>query len=116
MTRAAHGLAITAEVQGTSTVLRLAGELDLLSADALLQAVQTVLREHRPHRLVLDLAKLTFVDSYGLAVFVSVQQLMNHRGRQLRLMHPLPQVAKVLRLTGLDRRLKITFSTGAHDG
>ena len=47
------------------TVVSLAGDLDISTADLLAKTVNEELR-HTPGRIVLDLAGLTFCDSLGL--------------------------------------------------
>jgi anti-anti-sigma factor len=101
-------LSITADHDGSTVVLHLQGELDLATADQLRRRIRTVLAEHDPHRLLLDLADLTFADSSGLAVLVWAHKQLASRDRQLRLRHPPRQISRLLYITGLDTRLHIT--------
>lgn len=98
---------------GSTTMLRLRGELDMSTADTLRRHISVAINAHDPHRLLLDLSELTFVDAIGLAVFVWAHRVLGHRGRQLRLYRPRPQVLRVLVVTGLHTRLPITSAPGA---
>jgi anti-anti-sigma factor len=61
----ASGLRILVTEQGTTTTIALAGEWDLAQHDAARHAIQTALAR-RPERVLLDLARLTFMDSTGI--------------------------------------------------
>jgi anti-sigma B factor antagonist len=57
--------------------------------------------------LVLDLSQVPSCDTAGLAVLIGAQRRARLLGIVMRLAAPSPPVAKVLRLTGLDRSLTI---------
>ena len=78
------------------------GELDLSTAEQLMQALTGALDEFdRP--LVLDLAGLRFCDSAGLAVLVKTHNQLGERGHRLVVARPTAAVARVLELSGLDQ-------------
>ena len=58
-------------------------------------------------RLVIDLSRVTYADAAGLAVLVGTGRRAGLLGGFLRLAAPAPAVAKVLRVTGLDRQLDV---------
>jgi anti-sigma B factor antagonist len=62
--------------------------------------------------LVLDLRQLTFMDSSGLGVLVSLRERARSGGWSLVLSAPQPSVALVLRVSGLAQRLTIIEGTG----
>jgi anti-anti-sigma factor len=57
--------------------------------------------------LVLDLSSMWFCDAAGAAVLIGTQRRATALGITIRLAAPRSTVAKVLRITGLDRRLTI---------
>jgi anti-anti-sigma factor len=57
--------------------------------------------------LVIDLSGVSFCDVAGLAVLIGTQRRARARGITVRLAAPRPQMAKLLRITGLDRSLTI---------
>jgi anti-sigma B factor antagonist len=91
------------------TVLRIHGELDISTADQLRLAAG-------PHlgaggRLVLDLSRVTFCDSTGLAVLVGFHKRLAASGGGLELSAPVPRVQHLLAITGLNR----VFTVRAED-
>jgi anti-anti-sigma factor len=90
----------------TRTVVRLRDVLDIATAPALRERLIGLLRPGM-RLLVLDLSRVSSCDSAGLAVLIGAQRRARLLGIVLRLAAPSPPVAKLLRLTGLDRSLTI---------
>jgi anti-anti-sigma factor len=88
------------------TVARLRDALDGAAAPALRERLIGLLRPGLK-LLVLDLSRVPSCDSAGLAVLIGAQRQARLLGIVLRLAAPSPPVAKLLRLTGLDRSLTI---------
>lgn len=86
-------------------VLRCAGDLDLVSAPVCGQAASRVTAS----RLVLDLRELTFLDSSGLAVLLTVQR-RHPDGRLATCIEPGGPVARVLDLGGVLSLLQVHTS------
>ncbi len=93
------------EIDGT-IVLRLEGELDTATARELRTAVATAMATDAT-AVVLDLARLSFIDSTGIAVFLAACHQAESHGRSFTLRHPSRMVLKVLHLTGVDRLLDV---------
>ncbi len=92
--------------QATRTIVRLRGALDVAAAPALRERLIGLL--HPGTRLlVLDLSRVPSCDSAGLAVLIGTQRRAGLLGTVMRLAAPSVPVAKLLRLTGLDRSLTI---------
>lgn len=85
--------------------LELVGELDLYTTPRLDDAVVAVEGEKWPC-VCLDLAKLTFMDSAGLRVIMRTQARATQDGRKLILRRGPEPVARVFRVTGLERELE----------
>jgi len=78
---------------------RLVGDLDLATADVLVETV--VPRIEEPDAAVaLDLRELSFVDSSGIRALISIATRL--AGGTLTLVAPSPPVAKVLQLVRAD--------------
>jgi anti-anti-sigma factor len=89
-----------------SIVVRLRGALDVAAAPALRERLIGLL--HPGMRLlVLDLSQVSSCDPAGLAVLIGTQRRARRLGIAVRLAAPSLPVAKLLRLTGLDRSLTI---------
>ncbi len=88
------------------TIVRLHGYVDVVTAPALRESLLGAIH-HGMSLLVLDLAGVSFCDASGLAVLIGTQRRAGLAGVTLRLAAPIPQVAKLLHITGLDRTLRI---------
>jgi len=87
-------------------IVRLQGALDVAATPALRERLIGLL--HPGIRLlVLDLSLVPSCDSAGLAVLIGAQRRARVLGIVMRLAAPSVPVAKLLRLTGLDRSLTI---------
>lgn len=94
------------------TVVALYGDLDFACAPALREHLRGTLR-HCGRLLILDLGEVAFCDAAGLAVLIGTGRRAAGLGITLHLASPRPQVAKLLRVTGLDRVLTIVPSIQA---
>jgi anti-anti-sigma factor len=88
-------------------IVRLRGALDVVAAPALRERLIGLL--HPGMRLlVLDLSRVPSCDPAGLAVLIGTQRRARLLGIIVCLAAPSLPVAKLLRLTGLDRNLTIS--------
>ncbi|TDB89512.1 anti-sigma factor antagonist [Actinomadura sp. KC216] len=99
-------------------IVTLNGELDVATAPQLRERLAAVLGEGADH-LVLDFARLSFIDSSGLSVLTAAHRLVHGTGdghpgsqpnRTLVLAAVIPRIRETLRTTGLTRVLPI-YST-----
>ncbi|MFC4590609.1 STAS domain-containing protein [Sphaerisporangium corydalis] len=91
---------------GDAVVVAVEGELDLFTAPFLRDEVRDAIKQDS-NRLVLDLAALSFMDSSGLSVLIEAWRLATGEGGGVSLAAPQAPVARILRTTGLDRRIKV---------
>jgi anti-anti-sigma factor len=96
--------------QGDIVVVEVVGEVDLLSAPQVREAVMTALAG-RPGVVVIDLLGVSFLGSSGLAVLVEAHQQAGEQ-TQLRVAAEGPATMQPLRVTALDRLLSL-YSTRA---
>lgn len=89
-------------------VVVVAGDLDAATAPRL-QAELAQLAAEGIDRVVLDLRRTTFVDSFGLGVIVSAKKRLSQEGNALCLVAGSEQrtLRRVLEITGLDRVLPV---------
>ena len=92
-------------------VLIVAGDLDAATAPRL-HAELVQLAEDGVDRIVLDLRRTTFVDSFGLGVIVNAKKRLSQQGNSLCLVAEADQrtLRRVLEITGLDRILPVHAS------
>lgn len=100
---------VSVEEHGSSTVLAVAGEVDLLTAPQLEEALTRVLNE-RPRSLVVDLSKVEFLGSAGLSVLVAAHKSAGAHTR-LRVVAEGNTTFRPLQLTGLDQEIPVYRSS-----
>jgi anti-sigma B factor antagonist len=101
-------LVIEREREPDACVLTLYGELDLASS-ALLESELAHAESEDPHRLVVDLGGLEFMDCSGLGVLLDAQRRSLENGRELFVRRGPRSVHRVFELTK-------TISRFAFDG
>ncbi|MFF9496071.1 STAS domain-containing protein [Streptomyces flaveolus] len=82
-------------------VVSLTGEVDHDTAHQVRQALD-VAGTRRP-RVVVDLRRVTFMDSSGLNALIAAHQAVTEAGGWLRLAAPTAPVQRVLQLVGVDQ-------------
>ena len=91
------------------TIARLEGDLDIAATPVLRERLLSVPGPGM-RLLIIDLSGVSFCDAAGLAVLIGAQRRTIARGIVVRLAAPRPQLAKLLRITGLDRSFTICAS------
>lgn len=84
----------------THTILRLAGEIDMVSAPELRACLVQHLAMH-PQYLTLDFKRVGFFGSAGIAVLVEAKRAAEEQGTKLFVVNPGPSVMRTLATTGL---------------
>lgn len=95
-------LELSTRQEGERAVVTVAGEVDLETASQLGDHALHALRDGATH-LVLDLTGVTFMDSTGLKVLISIQRRAELAGGTLAVAGPSRSVRRLLALTGLDQ-------------
>ena len=79
-------------------LVRASGEIDLASAPSLARILAPF--DDRP--VVLDVARVSYLDAAGIAVAVDHDRRLRARGTRMVLRDPSPLVRRVLEITGDD--------------
>ena len=87
-------------------IVALGGELDIVAAPAVRERLLSLLRPG-VSRLVIDMSAVRYADASGVAVLGSTQRRAVLLGGTVLLAGPQPEVAEVLAVTGISRRLKV---------
>jgi anti-sigma B factor antagonist len=87
------------------TVLRICGELDMASRDAVEPEVMAAILTESS--VIIDLAELTFCDSNGIAMFIAVDEKAKAEGTNLVVRGAVPQVRRVFEITGVDHIITV---------
>jgi anti-sigma B factor antagonist len=99
----------TADSGAGMEIVSMLAELDLATSEGVVaQGCAAIARLAR--LVLLDLTGLSFCDARGPGAFVRIANQADTAGCGFGLIAPRPEVAKILRISGLDRRLPV-FAT-----
>jgi anti-anti-sigma factor len=99
-------MTIEETLSGDVTILRLEGELDMRAAPALKTKLDVPAARERP-RAIVNLERLSYVDSAGLGVLIAALKTYRGKGGALVLVGPQPTVRHVLEITRLSQHFPI---------
>lgn len=102
-------LCLTTLDAGDPTVVAVQGEIDVYTAPDLREHLTNLVHTGH-HHLVVDLEQVDFLDSTGLAVFITVLRRLRPHGGSLRLVATTERILKVFRITGLTQVFPIHHS------
>lgn len=88
------------------TIVRLEGDLDITTTPVMRGRLLSVLGPG-VRLLIIDLSGVSFCDVSALAVLIGMQRRARGLGTTVRLAALRPQMAKLMRVTGLDRHFTI---------
>ena len=93
--------------------IRVHGELDLATADHVLEAISCLAASVDQGAVVVDMGWTTFVDSEGLAALMGAHQALDRMGKEL-VLHNVPnQAHRTMTLCGLVDHLKVRSTLGS---
>jgi anti-anti-sigma factor len=95
------GFNLHVERRGSTAILRLSGELDLIGA-ARLESCMSDLAGNSPDVVIIDLRHVSFMDSTGLRSLLRARALGSEADWTLRLVPGPAPVHKVIELTRMD--------------
>jgi anti-sigma B factor antagonist len=104
--------AISHQDLGAWTVVTVSGEVDMATGPTLRDDLLGVLARGG-HRVVLDLSKVTFMDSSGLGALLGGHRRARLLDGEIRLAAPSARVLEILRLTNLDRVFDLYLTVAA---
>jgi anti-sigma B factor antagonist len=87
-------------------VLPLEGEIDLHVSPAVTGAINTMI-EKKPKQLVIDLSRVTYIDSAGLATFIEGMQKVEAYGGKFALAGLQETVRSIFEISRLDQVFQI---------
>ena len=105
-------LDVTTEDRNGLVHMALVGELDLSSVAKVQEELRRV-EASSPGTLVVDLSKLTFLDSTGLRCIVTADERARNEGRRIVIVRGPDAVQRVFAITRLEERLEIVDDVSA---
>jgi len=88
-------------------ILRLKGEFDMLTADEFRSAVDNYFDGEKVKNLILDISKVSFMDSSGLGAILARYKKIRQLKGSMVIVGAKPQVKKVLELSGIMKIIGI---------
>lgn len=95
------GLTISESLTDDVLVLKLSGYLDGHTFVDLEKSLDAAIKRGS-HRIVIDLAELTYIASAGVGVFINSQHQVRKHDGSLQLVNPAPTVREVFGILGLE--------------
>ena len=89
-------------------IVRLKGEIDHHSAKEAREEIDSFIITMQPEVLTIDLSGITFMDSSGIGLIMGRQKLLKECGGRLEVRGPQPYIRRVLKLSGIERIVKMT--------
>ena len=86
---------------------RILGEIDHHTARTVREEIDSAVQKVKPRRLCLDFSEVPFMDSSGVGLILGRYRLMQMWHGQVVLSNLLPQVEKLVELSGLTRLVTI---------
>lgn len=103
---------VVEEIDTKTSVVRLNGRVDALTAQSLKESLKRLVSNER-NRFVIDLAEVSFVDSSGLSALISLFKLVREHSGTMALASPGTQIKVALAQTRLDQVFPIYADTAA---
>lgn len=98
---------ISQKQSGEVHIFELSGELDFQTSPDLRHKLQTV-SEKPSHKVIVNLKKVNYIDSSGLATFVEALQKAKRLSGRLVLTELVPSVKSVFEIAKLDKVFQLT--------
>ena len=108
-------LSLETREEGDAVRIAASGELDLVSALTFEKEVRRA-EDRQPKTVILDLRRLSFMDSTGLRLILSAHARAHTRKRRLCIVLGTEPVKRLFRLAGVTRRLDIVEHPSAGAG
>jgi len=101
-------LLIETERIGPNLIVRVDGELDLVTSPLFREKVENKLNQYEIIKhLILDLKKVNFIDSSGLGAILGRFKRLSQQGGRLSAVNVSPQVRRIFELSGLLKIMEI---------
>ncbi len=91
----------TVRQSGGITLIALQGRISLTEGDALRQTLHDLVKKGQK-KIVLDLQKVSYLDSSGIGQLVNGYNAIKKRGGQIKTIRLTPRVKEIIRVTNLS--------------
>ena len=102
-------MAVKTESRNGLMICRVDGDIDINCSPDLKKIFDKLISQKTP-KIVIELSKVTYVDSSGLATLVGILKNMRSYGGKMRLAGMSPKVKSLFEITKLDKLFEIMES------
>lgn len=92
---------VLAQNNGATLVISLVGELDEHWAQSVSSKMDKALQQNHYDNIVLDLSKMSFMDSTGIGVLIGRYKIARKYNKKIYVQNPTSTVDKILKMSGL---------------
>lgn len=96
-------LYIETKIKNQAYIIEVQGEVDLYSSPIMREYILKTLRQQRPPILIIELSRVNYMDSSGIATLVEGLQMANEYRIKFKLVGLSPIVLEVFQLARLER-------------
>lgn len=100
-------MGIDIKSENGAAIAVLSGEIDHHSAKKMRTELDRFIITMQPELMAMDLGSITFMDSSGIGLIMGRSKLLRECGGRLEIHNPQPYIRRVLKLSGLERIVKI---------
>ena len=98
---------VTIHTDGDVMKCAIGGEIDHHTARSIRMKIDEDIYRHRPRKLILDLARVDFMDSSGLGLILGRYAKAAEVGAECILLDPNEHVTRILDVAGIGRLIRI---------
>ena len=100
-------MAVRIDATGEVVTAYLSGEIDHHTAKEMRETIDEAVEHNMPTLLVLDFKDVSFMDSSGIGLVMGRYRNLLKTGAELSIMGAPPNIAKMLKLGGIEKLAKI---------
>ena len=100
---------------GRTVTVYIRGEIDHHTAVTVRNGIDAMLFEKRPAKLILDLSKVSFMDSSGLGLIMGRLSVIKSLGGTMSVQNPSRETQAILTLAGMERLISIEYTEGGYE-
>ena len=104
---------VRAHMMQDTLCAELLGEIDHHTCRPMRKELDELLYLHRPRALIIDLSRVSFMDSSGLGLLMGRVALAESLGTRITVRSPSSRVRRILELSGITRLSSLVLEDGA---
>lgn len=101
---------ITVKIKKNNLIVKVSGELDLVIAKEFSETIDKVLLDKPVKNLMLDVSKVSFIDSSGLGAILGRYKIISQQGGKMSIYGAIPSVYRILELSGILKIIPVLTS------